>query len=399
MTDNTIIKRNIYLDKIVPYIDHPLIKILTGQRRVGKSCILKSVEQLLRQRLPQENYIIINLEDYAFAHINNADDLHQEIISKFSENQKNYIFIDEIQEIENFDKVLRSLAIRNDIDIYVTGSNSAMLSAEMASRLAGRSVEIKIHPLSYPEFLEFHNLPDSDNAIDLYIRYGGLPYLRNLPQNDTWQEYLVNITDAIVYRDVVTRHSLRNNDFLQRLISFHADNIGRIFTAKKIADYLKSQKTKTSVSSVLEYTDRLCEAFIINKVHRWDIMGKKLFEIGEKYYFEDIGIRNAIIGYRPGDIGQLIENLVYNKLISDDFSVSVGVLLKDKEIDFIAEKGGERKYIQVALRVDDKSTAEREFGNLRDIPDNYEKLIVTLRDSAPNSLNGIKMISLREFLL
>jgi len=225
-----------------------------------------------------------------------------------------------------------------------------------------------------------------------------MPYLRNLPQRETWNEYLAGITDALVYRDIVSRHSIRNNDFLQRLLLFLADNTGQIFTAKRIADYLKSQRVSGTVNSVQVYADYICDAYIANKVRRWDIEGKKFFEIGEKYYFEDIGIRNSIIGYRPMDAGAILENTVYNKLSVDGYDIRIGMLRRNKEIDFVAEKEGERKYIQVAVNVYDKATVDREFGNLESIGDNYEKLVVTQRDSAPNTQNGIKMLSLRDFL-
>lgn len=391
------IPRPKYLDKILRYEGKGMIKVLTGQRRVGKSCILKSVEDKLRLSSPTANYIRINLEDFAFSHIKCASDLNEEIVRHLSDSSINYIFIDKIQEIEDFDKVVRSLCLDERNDIYVTGSNSSMLSSEIASRLAGRSIEIRVHPLSYDEFLLFHSLEDSDESLELYLRFGGMPYLRNLPKRETWNEYLSGITDALVYRDIVSRHSIRNNDFLQRLLLFLADNTGQLFTAKRIADYLKSQRVSGTINSVQAYADYICDAYITNRVRRWDVEGKKFFEIGEKYYFEDIGIRNSIIGYRPMDIGAILENAVYNKLSADGYDTKIGVFQRNKEIDFIAEKDGERKYIQVAVNVYDRATANREFGNLESIGDNYEKLVVTLRDSTPNSQNGIKMLSLRDF--
>ncbi len=392
------IPRPKYLDKILPYVDKDMIKVLTGQRRVGKSYILDSVSEEIRNINPDGNFIRIDLEDFAFSHITDAASLHEEISKKLNENKKNYIFIDEIQEIEGFERVVRSLNLDNKNDLYVTGSNSAMLSSEIASRLAGRSVEVRVHPLSYLEFLEFHAMDDSEEAIDIFLRYGGMPYLRNLPMRDTWNEYLSGVADALVYRDIVSRHSVRNNDFLQRMLLFLADNIGQKFTAKRIADYIKSQRMSGTVTSVQTYVDYICEAYLINRVKRWDIEGKKIFEIGEKYYFEDLGIRNSIIGYRPMDRGALLENAVYNNLVTEGYIVKVGVLEKGREIDFIAEKDGERKYIQVALNVDHPETAQREFGNLFNIDDNYAKILVTLRDSAPNTYKGIRMMSLREFL-
>lgn len=393
-----IISRHLYLRRILPYVDKGIIKVLVGQRRVGKSYILKSIERILREEYPNANFITINIEDFAFSHINSADDLHKEIIGHLLSDKKNYIFIDEIQEVEGFEKVIRSLALNPNVDLYITGSNSTMLSSEIGSRLAGRSIEFRIHPLNYIEFCEFHQFTDSDETLLLYLRYGGMPYLRNLSDKSTWAEYLRGILDSLVYRDIVTRHSLRNNDFLQRLMFFFADNIGRLFTAKKITDYLKSQHISSTVNSVQTYADYICEAYILNKVKRWEIEGKRYFEIGEKYFFEDLGLRNALIGFRPMDMGALVENAVYNHLQSQDFHIKIGYLTGGREIDFIAEKDGERKYIQVALNINHPDTAAREFGNLQHIPDNYEKILVTLNESAPNTHNGIRMMTLRQFL-
>lgn len=396
---SSIILRSLYMDRLRPYIDKNIIKILTGQRRVGKSYILKAVADEVTRQNPDANIITVNLEDFAFSHITDARALHEEIAARIVEERKNYIFLDEVQEVEDFDKVVRSLILDPRNDVYITGSNSSMLSSEIASRLAGRSVEIRVHPLTYSEFLLFHSVPDSDESLDLYLRYGGLPYLRNLPERQTWAEYLTGITDAVVYRDVVSRHSLRNTDFLQRLLRFIADNVGQIFTAKKIADYLKSQRVTTSVGGVQSYVGYLENAYIVNRARRWDIEGKRFFEIGEEVFFEDLGIRNAIVGYRPNDIGAVMENAVYNHLLASGYDVKIGVMQSGREIDFIAEKGNECRYVQVALSVRDRDTAEREFGNLARIPDNYDKMVVTLRDSVSNTYNGIRQLSLREFLL
>lgn len=394
-----IIVRPLYMDRIRPYIGKNIVKILTGQRRVGKSYILKTIAEEIRRMNPDANIISINLENFAFAHITDAASLHTEISSRIIENKKNFIFLDEIQEVDDFDRVVRSLLLNPDNDIYITGSNSKMLSSEMASRLAGRSVEIHVHPLTYREFLQFHSFMDNEESLDAYLRYGGLPYLRNLPAAKTWGEYLSGIADAVVFRDVVSRHSIRNTDFLRRLLLYLADNIGKIFTAKKIADYLKSQRITSSITGVQSYIGYIENAFIVNRARRWDIEGKRFFEIGEKIFFEDLGIRNAIIGYRPNDIGSLMENVVYNHLNSSGYKVTVGVLPQGNEIDFIAEKENEYKYIQVAVSVNNEATMQREFGNLEKIPDNYEKIVVTLRDSSPNTYKGMRQLTLRQFLL
>lgn len=392
------IPRPHYLNKIMPFVNNGMIKVLTGQRRVGKSYILNAVESEIRKSTPEANFIRINLEDFAFSHITAAEALNDEITSKLSDTRKNYIFVDEIQEVEGFDRVIRSLNLNSDNDIYVTGSNSAMLSSEIASRLAGRSIEIRVHPLSYTEFLVFHSLEDSDTSLELYMRYGGMPYLRNLTSQEHWNEYLTGITDAIVYRDIVDRHSLRNTDFLSRLMMFLSGNIGQLVTAKSIADYIKSQRVSGTVSTVQSYVEYICQAYIVNRSRRWDIKGKKFFEIGEKYYFEDLGIRNSIVGFRPKDISGILENTVYNHLSFKGYRIKTGVKSQTREIDFVAEKDGEITYIQVALNIANPDTAERELGYLASISDNYEKILVTLRDSAPNTQDGIKMISLRDFL-
>lgn len=394
-----VLYRPIYMDRVIPYMDQNIIKILVGQRRVGKSYILKSIAQEAMRRNPDANFVTINLEDFAFSHITSAKILHEEIISRLADNKKNYIFLDEVQEVDGFDKVVRSLILDSRNDVYLTGSNSDMLSAEIASRLAGRSIQFHIHPLTYGEFLEFHSLTDSDSALGIYLRYGGLPYLRHLPDQNTWAEYLTGITDAVVYRDVVARHALRNTDFLQRLLLFLADNIGQIFSAKRISDFLKSQKVPASVTGVQSYLEYIEDAYIVNRVRRWDIEGKRYFEFGEKIFFEDLGLRNSIVGYRPNDIGGLMENAVHNHLAASDYNVKVGVGIQGHEIDFIAEKDNEYRYVQVALSVMNEETAGREFGNLARIPDNYEKTVVTYADSAPNTYQGIRQMSLREFLL
>lgn len=387
------------MDRITPYIDTNIIKILVGQRRVGKSYILKAVAWEVRHRNPEANIISINLEDFAFSHITDAKELNDAISLQLADGKRNYIFLDEIQEVEGFDKVVRSLILNPQNDVYLTGSNSSMLSSEIASRLAGRSIQIHVHPLTYGEFLEFHSYTDSDESLATYLRYGGLPYLMHLPEQKTWSEYLGGVTDAVVYRDVVSRHSLRNTDFLQRLLRFLADNTGQIFNAKRISDYLKSQRISTSVTGVQSYIAYVEEAYIINRIRRWDIEGKRYFEIGEKIFFEDLGIRNSIVGYRPNDIGGLMENAVYNHLRAHGYEVKIGVGIQGREIDFIAEKDNEYRYVQVALSILNEATARREFGNLENIPDNYEKIVVTYSESAPNTYNGIRQMSLREFLL
>ena len=392
-------KRKGYIDRIKPFMQKSVIKVLTGQRRVGKSFLLyQLIEEILAEE-PDANIIYINLEDFAFSSLQTAEDLHSYIISHSKEKVKNYIFIDEIQDIPGFEKVIRSLLLNEDNDIYITGSNAKMLSGELATYLSGRYIEFKIYSLSYSEFLEFHGLTESETSYELYSRYGGLPYLLNLPlEDETVNEYLKSVYSTIVFRDVVSRYKLRNTLFLEKLIQFLSENIGNLFSAKNISDYLKSQHTTISVNQIQSYTEYLNNAFLIHRVERYDLIGKRVFEIGEKYYFENMGIRNIVIGYRITDKAKILENLVYNHLLYKGYDIKVGYY-GDKEIDFIGEKNGEKLYIQVALKIDSDKTAEREFGNLLKIQDNYPKIVVTEDTFSGNSYEGIRHCSIRQFLM
>lgn len=392
-------KRKGYIERIKPFMRKSVAKVLTGQRRVGKSFLLyQLIEEILGEE-PNANIIYINLEDFEFSSLQTAQDLYSYIISQSQKKDKNYIFIDEIQDIPGFEKVIRSLLLNEDNDIYITGSNANMLSGELATYLSGRYIEFKIYSLSYLEFLEFHGLTDNEKSYELYSRYGGLPYLLNLPlEDETVNEYLKSIYSTIVFRDVVSRYKLRNTLFLEKLIQFLSENIGNLFSAKNISDYLKSQHATVSVNQIQNYTEYLSNAFLIHRVERYDLIGKRVFEIGEKYYFENMGIRNIVIGYRITDKAKILENLVYNHLLYRGYEVKVGYY-GDKEIDFIGEKNGEKLYIQVSLKIDSEKTAEREFGNLLKIQDNYPKMVITEDNFNGNSYEGICHCSIRQFLM
>ena len=392
-------KRKGYIDRIKPFMQKSVVKVLTGQRRVGKSFLLYQLIEEILAKEPDANIIYVNLEDFTFSSLQTAEDLHSYIISHSKEKAKNYIFIDEIQDIPGFEKVIRSLLLNEDNDIYITGSNAKMLSGELATYLSGRYIEFKIYSLSYSEFLEFHGLTESETSYELYSRYGGLPYLLNLPlEDETVNEYLKSVYSTIVFRDVVSRYKLRNTLFLEKLIQFLSENIGNLFSAKNISDYLKSQHTTISVNQIQSYTEYLNNAFLIHRVERYDLIGKRVFEIGEKYYFENMGIRNIVIGYRITDKAKILENLVYNHLLYKGYDIKVGYY-GDKEIDFIGEKNGEKLYIQVALKIDSDKTAEREFGNLLKIQDNYPKIVITEDTFNGNSYQGIRHCPIRQFLM
>jgi predicted AAA+ superfamily ATPase len=387
-----------YLEKVKPFMGKNIIKVFTGQRRVGKSYLLFQLMQFL-QKDPTAFLLYINKEDLAFSFLKTAEDLHQYVLQNKAANQKTYVFIDEIQDIQNFEAALRSLLLEEDLDLYCTGSNANLLSGDIAGHLSGRFIEIVVYSLSYTEFLAFHKLESHSESVEKYMKYGGLPYLKHLPLEDAVVfDYLKNIYGTIVYRDIINRYAVRNVPFLEQLVLFLAGNIGSIFSVKKISDFLKSQQTNMPANQVQIYTHYLISAFLVHKVARYDMVGKRIFEIGEKYYFENLGIRNGIWGYRVEDRGKIVENVVYNQLLFKGYTVVVGVL-NVSEIDFIAEKNGEKHYFQVALTINDTKTIEREFGNLKNINDNYQKTVITLDSFSGNSYEGIKTISLENFLL
>ena len=393
------VKRDLYLDRIIPFVDKNIIKVFTGQRRVGKSYMLFQIMQIIRDRAANAHIIYINKEDMRFDNIKTAVDLNEYVTENRAEYGKSYLFIDEIQEIEDFEKALRSLLLDPDIDIYCTGSNAQLLSSDIACHLSGRSIEIPIYSLTYSEFLVFHNLEANSESLEQYMKYGGLPYLKHLPMNDTIIfEYLKNIYSTILFRDVVNRYSVRNTSFLEQLVYFLASNTGSLFSSKKISDFLKSQQVNISPNQVQLYLQHLSNAYLIHQVKRYDVEGKRLFEFGEKYYFENMGIRNALWGYRLQDRGKIMENVVYNHLVANGYKTTIGII-GDNEIDFVAEKDGEKMYVQVALSLTEEKTIEREFGNLKKINDNYPKMVVTMDPFSGNTEEGIVTLSLMQFLM
>jgi len=394
---DTIKPRDIYIERIRPFIGKNIIKVLSGQRRVGKSYLLFQVMQIIRQENKDANIIYINKEDLQFDHIRYADDLNEYILTLSKKGVKNCIFIDEVQEISEFEKALRSLLLDETNDIYITGSNAKMLSGELATYLSGRYIECNVYSLSYLEFLSFHDIPDDDKSLELYIKFGGLPYLIHLPLTDQAFEYIYSVYSTIVYRDVVSRYNLRNTHFLEKLIQFQADNIGSLFSAKKISDFLKSQNIRIAPNQIQQLSAYLANGYIIHEVSRYDIAGRRIFEIGHKFYFENTGIRNVVTGYSLKDRGKLLENVVYNHLIYSGYDVKVGSI-NTQEIDFVCEKNNERLYVQAALRLDEKTTIDREFGNLLSIKDNYPKMVVTGDRFEGNTYEGIRHIFIRDFL-
>jgi len=391
-------KRKIYLDKIKPFIDKEIIKVIVGQRRVGKSFLLFQIMDLIKERNKKAKIVYINKELAEFDEIKNYQDLLQ-YIKEQTKNKKSYLFIDEIQDIDNFEKALRDLNAKGKYDIYCTGSNAKLLSGELATTLSGRHIEIEVFGLSYEEFLSFHKIKESQESLLQYIKYGGLPYLINLDINDETSiyGYLKSIYNTILLKDIVARYKIRNVAFLENLTQYIADNIGSLVSAKKISDFLKSQKINISPNIVLDYLSFLENAFFIFKAPRSDIQGKKVFEVNSKYYFEDLGLRHSILSYQQGDINKILENLVFLHLKIMGYEVTVGQL-NDKEVDFVAEKQHKKFYIQTAYLITEENK-EREFGNLLAIEDNYPKMVVSFDSMIGKSeYKGIKQMNIRDFL-
>ncbi|MCL2328886.1 MAG: ATP-binding protein [Bacteroidetes bacterium] len=393
-----LISREAYIAKIQPFINTNIIKVLVGHRRVGKSYILFQIMDLIKKNNAQANIIYIDKENFEFDFIKDYVQLHEYVQSKLKTDVKNYIFVDEIQMITDFHIAIRSLALDENNDIYITGSNSEMLASDVANQLGGRYIEFTIYSLSYLEFLQFHNLENSDESLEKYMHYGGLPYLKNLPfEQEIMYEYLKSIYATIILKDVVQRKNIRNSLFLEQLVKFLADTGGGLFSTKSVSDYLKSQKEMVSPNQVNEYIRALTSAFVIHSVGRYDIAGKRNFEIGEKHYFENLGIRNIVGGYKPQDKAKRLENVVYNHLVFSGYAIKVGTIYSN-EIDFVCERNGEKIYVQVTIELSREDTIEREFGNLLKIKDNYPKIVVSGERSFENSYEGVRHVYIRDFL-
>jgi hypothetical protein len=375
---------------------------LTGQRRVGKSYVLRELADVIRDKYPSSNIVYINKEKKKFDSIKNDSDLSAYIADKLPEDGDNYLLIDEVQDIVGFEKTLRSLNADEECQIIVTGSNAKMLSSELSTYLGGRYIEIHIQSLSYREFLRFHNLEDSTESLDKYLNFGGLPHLYRLglDNEDMVWEYMHNIYNTIVLKDVVQREGLRNITLFENLMSFVSDNIGQFVSATSLSKYLKSQKVELTPLSTINYLKAAANAYIVNKVSRYDIHGKRLLETNDKYYFEDLGLRNLLVGgNRDKDIEKVMENAVYLHLKNLGYKVNIGSL-PNGEIDFVAEKEGKTVYFQVAYLLTDSATQKREFGNLMKIQDNYPKYVVSMNPiTTPKDYEGITHSPLRIFLL
>ena len=401
------IKRNLYLEEIKKYINKPIIKVITGMRRSGKSMILKLIQEELQNiGIVKENIIYMNFESLTFMDIKDFEALYKHIIEKTSDKKgKIYILLDEIQEVKGWEKAINSFLVDLDVDIYITGSNANLLSSELATYIAGRYVEIKIYPLSFQEYIDFVSENNKENSLSLdeyfsqYMNFGGLPgiHIFNYNKEEIYQ-YLVDVYNSILLRDVITRNNIRDIELLERVVLYIMDNIGNIFSAKSISDFLKNQGRKLSVETIYNYLKALENAFIISKVQRYDIKGKNILETQEKYYLSDLGFRHAKLGYQSNNISGYLENIVFLELLRRKYKVNIGKQ-DNKEIDFVANLRDENLYLQVTYLLASLETIEREFSPLKSIKDNYPKMVLSMDNLPESNIEGIKRKRIIDFLL
>lgn len=399
-------KRELYIEKIKSFIDKDIIKVLTGIRRSGKSVMLKLImEELKQNKIDEKQFININFENLINRELTTADKLHEYILKKASEIKKKcYIFLDEIQEVKDWEKCINSLRVNEeyDFDIYITGSNAKLLSGELSTYLAGRYVEFVIYPFSFKEFLETLKSIQQDvstrEAFQKYVKFGGMPFLYNLAfEEEASLQYLKDIYSSIILKDITQRNKIRDTDLLERVISYLIMNVGNNFSATSISKFFKSENRRVSVETILNYIKAAEESFLIYKVSRDDLIGKKVLNVNEKYYIADHGMREAILGSNQRDINQIFENIIYLELLRKGYNVRVGKV-DNLEVDFVCTKGNEKIYVQVAYLLASPETIEREFTSLEKIDDNYPKYVISM-DEFDMSRNGIIHINIIEFLI
>ena len=398
------IKRERYMQRIRPFIDKDVIKVLTGLRRAGKSVMLELIkDELIKNGVNEERFISFNFESLANEKYCTAKALYEELCKRMSDiKDKAYIFLDEIQEVADWEKCINSMRVDYNCDIFITGSNAKLLSGELATYLGGRYVEFVIYPFSFGEYLESRRISEGDISISeefkTYIDFGGMPFLGNLNKDrEASVQYLRDVYNSVILKEVVKRNNIRDVELLERIITFVMANVGHTFSARSVSNYLKSENRKVSAETVLNYIKACEEAYLFYRFNREDLVGKKILTINEKYYIADHGLREAVYGGNTRDMDQLLENIVCMELLCRGYNVTIGKA-GDKEIDFIAEKAGDKIYIQVAYLLPTEDTINREFGVYESIKDNYPKYVLSM-DEFDLSRNGVKHCNLREFLL
>ncbi len=399
-----IVQRPLYTDRIDQFMDAPLIKVITGIRRAGKSTILQLlIDSLMAKGVDQGNILLINMESLEFEAIKNSIDLYEYVRARLPRHGRAYLFVDEIQNIREWERAIASILTDDLADITISGSNAGLLSSDLATRLTGRYVEIPVYPLCFSEYLRFEEakrgVSDTQEAWGRFLRYGGFPGIHYLDlDDDPVFTYLNSLYNTIVLKDVVNRNEIREPAQLDLITRYLFDNCGKITTAKRIADYLKAQSVNASVSRVQNYITFLENAYLVYRCRRYDLRGRRHLKLYDKFYMADIGIRHGLIGYRDGDVAGLLENVVYLELRARRYTVSVGKF-QDYEIDFIAENQQGRLYIQVCYLLASRETVDREYGALERIRDNYPKLILSIDTTPPADRGGIRWQNLIEFLL
>ncbi|MBN1307920.1 MAG: ATP-binding protein [Chitinispirillaceae bacterium] len=396
-------KRNIYIDRIRPFFGKPVIKVIIGMRRVGKSCLMRQlIDEVRETGISPDRIVYIDKEKYEFDAVRTYHDLMRYVSAHAPENgTRRCVFVDEVQEIESWEKAVVSLSSDPKTDIVIAGSNSRLLSSELATRISGRYVEFPVFSLSFAEFLLFRGSKAGAprDEFMVYTRYGGMPGLHHLEFTDeTIYQYLNSLHNTILLKDVIERHALRNSLQLEALVRFLYNGVGTIVSAKRISEYCKNQGTSIGIETVQNYIAALLPSFVLHRVRRFDVRGKRHLETLEKYYLGDIGLRHGILGFREGSRAGVLENIVFHELQIRGFSVSIGKI-GDREIDFIVERNGKRSYIQVAYLLHPQETAEREFRVLKQINDNYPKYVISMDEAWGSDVEGIIRLNLVDFLL
>lgn len=399
------ILRPIYTAYINDFIDKPHVKIITGIRRSGKSTVLKLLkEELLARQVEETQIIYVNFESFNFSQLSDARSLYNYIQEKITSKKRYYLLLDEIQEVESWEKAINSFLVDFDVDVYLTGSNSHLLSSELATYLAGRYVEIPIYTLSFKECLTFrtHYFNENKSAKESflqYLRYGGFPVIHTMDYTrESAYKVVYDIYSSVILRDTIQRYKIRDVELLERVIKFAFDNIGNTFSGKNVADYFKSQQRKMDINTVYNYLNALEGAFILHRVSRYDIKGKEILKTQEKFFVSDVSLIYATMGYKDQMISGILENIVFLELKRRAYKVYVGKLA-NTEIDFVAEKQGEKIYVQVCYKLESEQTVKREFGNLLAIKDQYPKYVVSMDDFWEESVKGVKHVHISDFLV
>jgi len=395
-----LIKRQEYLSQLLSFKDERLIKVISGVRRCGKSTLLLQFMDYLKESgISPHQIIYINFEDMNFANLDNAKKLHKYVVSKMQENKKNYIILDEIQNVKNFEKAVDSFFIKENADIYITGSNAKFLSGELATLLSGRYVEISMLPLSFKEYVSFAGKTDLEKKYADYIMFGSFPQIIYFDRDaNKVRAYLDGIYSTVVLKDILGRKKITDTFAFNNVAGFIFDNIGNLLSTNKIANTMSSNGKEINTRTVESYLEAMADAFIIYKAKRFDIKGKEYLKTGDKYYLCDLGLRYYLLGNKNADFGHILENVVYLELRRRKFNIYIGKA-GENEIDFVAQAGGITEYYQVAYSVKDKATLERELNPLKSIHDHYQKYLITLDNNPPVDYNGIKSINALEWLL